>query len=186
MTPTTPADASPAAGEIVALISRAREFVLHPNVHFHYKDGAEVMAALVALLDASRAETDAAKRERDEAMKRALEAALDAANARAEALEAKLGKAVEATQKADTELSMLEGAGDGWQDIASAPRDGTEILLWFPEEVARGDLARRSGYWNGNSGGDWYDNEWASDGMSALHGTPTRWRPLPAPPREVK
>lgn len=37
------------------LIARARDFVQHPNVHFHYKDGAEVMAALADALEAASA-----------------------------------------------------------------------------------------------------------------------------------
>lgn len=37
------------------LIARAREFVKYPNIHFHYKDGAEVMAALADALEAEDA-----------------------------------------------------------------------------------------------------------------------------------
>lgn len=77
---------------------------------------------------------------------------------------------------------------DGWQDIASAPRDGTRVLLWMeptpdPRYVSNdpaqpvmasyviwSDAMKREGMRDGWS---WY-------GPVRCH--PTHWRPLPAPP----
>lgn len=42
--------------KLLVLITRAREFVAVPNVHFHYRDGAEVMAALADALEVALSE----------------------------------------------------------------------------------------------------------------------------------
>lgn len=69
-----------------------------------------------------------------------------------------------------------------WQDISTAPRDGTPIDLWVPwnpEDVSAGrrfaDAYRKAGEW------------WASgedyDGYDArISGQPTHWMPHPSPP----
>lgn len=53
----------------------------------------------------------------------------------------------------------------GWQPIATAPKDGENVLLWCggPEPVI--------GFWNRRDG-------WGDD-------FPTHWMPLPAPPTEA-
>jgi hypothetical protein len=55
-------------------------------------------------------------------------------------------------------------------DMENAPRDGTLILLWYPEKrmlPARPNLGRwMRGGWNGGSGPQ----------------APTHWMPLPPPP----
>lgn len=63
-----------------------------------------------------------------------------------------------------------------WRDIASAPKDGTEILVfdegalyitsWLDDEGHDG--VRRSG---------WYDNGFVEP-------PPTHWQPLPPPPAD--
>lgn len=67
-----------------------------------------------------------------------------------------------------------------WRDIASAPKDGTGILIFAPERA--GFVADQriiavhwtewgSGVWEANTGmGKWSDSE------------VTHWMPLPAPP----
>lgn len=77
-----------------------------------------------------------------------------------------------------------------WQGIESAPRDGTMILVWAkcPEfyggpvlspEVTVGHFDTREG---------WVSNIWkiAGDGGSSypIQIEPTRWQPLPEPPRK--
>lgn len=64
--------------------------------------------------------------------------------------------------------------GDGWRDIASAPRGsrpavdaGPEILLWAPT-------------WKNAGSGHWFRGAWRDDGPGELR--PTHWRELPAPP----
>jgi hypothetical protein len=70
--------------------------------------------------------------------------------------------------RADTMLEELKAQGlvvvQGWQDIASAPRDGTLILLYQPD----GLMACRR----------WQENHWRGwDFEDATH-----WMPLPAAP----
>lgn len=57
----------------------------------------------------------------------------------------------------------------GWMPIASAPKDGTKILLLDPEGCG-------SGYWNGNG--------WMADWGNYYEYEPetTHWMPLPLPP----
>jgi hypothetical protein len=63
----------------------------------------------------------------------------------------------------------------GWQDISTAPKDGSELLVfdgqsiqvakWF---VVDDPQSQGSGFW---------ENSWDGAGMS-----PTHWMPLPPPP----
>lgn len=63
-----------------------------------------------------------------------------------------------------------------WQDISTAPRDGTWIWCWH--EARRW---RRVGMRSKASGPRWY---YSSTGFNAQYADdePTHWRPLPAPP----
>jgi hypothetical protein len=67
-------------------------------------------------------------------------------------------------------------AGEGWQPIETAPKDGTTVLLFDPanEEIERGvDV----GFFHGGV----FEWLWSRD---ACNGNPTHWMPLPAPPQE--
>ena len=67
-----------------------------------------------------------------------------------------------------------EMAGEGWQPIATAPTDGTRVLVAAPgrtEEEACGFSESEPG-----SGG-WFDAYGYVAGIQ-----PTHWQPLPAPP----
>lgn len=57
----------------------------------------------------------------------------------------------------------------GWQSIDSAPKDGTKVLCWTPEQSV-------CLYWCKHRGGwfEWADNEFCM--------FPTHWMPLPEPP----
>lgn len=84
-------------------------------------------------------------------------------------------------------IAKLEAAlppqGDGWQDIASAPRDGTEIDIWIGNSpIVDGGYrivncwwSAVDGYWFGPMGGPARD-------LRQQAGVPTHWRPLPEPP----
>lgn len=75
----------------------------------------------------------------------------------------------------------------GWQPIETAPKDGTPVLLWEPEENLRHDGIAMVGEYvafpdpppNGYHSG-WFDN------VNGRHEImPTHWQPLPAaPPQE--
>lgn len=81
-------------------------------------------------------------------------------------------------------LALSEGkelAMDKWQPIETAPRDGTEVLLWWP-------------YWRRRPViGKWDGSTWVSEVKLYFYGTgspypddsdsdPKNWMPLPAPP----
>lgn len=69
---------------------------------------------------------------------------------------------------------------EGWQDIATAPKDGTRILL-ARKQIMSGEVVMLSGSWN--SGGAMHMPYW----MTPLLGfQPTHWTPLPAPPSLVR
>lgn len=72
-----------------------------------------------------------------------------------------------ALRKADAILSILSNEEKGWQDIASAPLDGSEVLTY-----RKAGLCAVAACWDG---------EWVvTDGMTLLD--VTHWMPLPSPP----
>lgn len=65
-----------------------------------------------------------------------------------------------------------------WQPIETAPKDGTNILLFIPEW--RPEYQRVVGHWGRSFFGEkWFDNV----GMKALSCRPSHWMPLPEPPK---
>ncbi len=63
-------------------------------------------------------------------------------------------------------------AEEEWQPIETAPKDGTHILVWRPDEGDRKHKAHAGiCYWRKNC---WY--------TSRRYQQPTHWKPLPAPP----
>lgn len=80
-----------------------------------------------------------------------------------------------------------------WKDIASAPRDGTEIILRKGDRVTAGawiewTKSEAEFHSNGTYLGNYeYDSgaSWSSwDGGFCDDDEPTHWQPLPAPPTE--
>jgi hypothetical protein len=66
----------------------------------------------------------------------------------------------------------------GWQPIESAPRDGTNILVWWPAQMHCPVTAHwNTGKWS-DAGIGWKLTGW---GM-AMQTEPTHWMPLPLPP----
>lgn len=61
----------------------------------------------------------------------------------------------------------------GWQPIASAPKDGTRILLWRAP-------------WSEPRSGGWFPSPYDEGGgffeANCVRVTATHWHPLPAPP----
>jgi hypothetical protein len=71
----------------------------------------------------------------------------------------------------DTLLASLSSdPAQGWQDIETAPKDGTEVLLLFPSDT------KRTGYWAKSI------QRWSVDAVVSMP-LPTHWMPLPEPPK---
>jgi hypothetical protein len=60
-------------------------------------------------------------------------------------------------------------APQGWQPIATAPKDGTRVLLWGPA-------------WVTPRCGQFFGPDWRLLYERPFTGQPTVWQPLPAPP----
>lgn len=61
---------------------------------------------------------------------------------------------------------------DNWQPIETAPKDGSQILLYGRVDSDR--AFRHIGFWS-ERWNDWLD-------MTMSFSVPTHWMPLPAPP----
>ena len=76
-----------------------------------------------------------------------------------------------------------------WQDISSAPKDDTLVLLWEPSDYGgrillgsfRTDESDEDGdpLWLQNDHDDW------STGYFSTPSSPSHWMPLPPPPPEA-
>jgi len=64
-----------------------------------------------------------------------------------------------------------------WQDIETAPKDGTWVLLYGDRY---GEPRVVAAFWSAD--GDWFDSEAASTPVTAFEWNPTQWVPL-APPK---
>lgn len=74
---------------------------------------------------------------------------------------------------------------DGWQPIATAPKDGTRVLLWVTGPYRPGAIR---GYWDPDRYAQkprpfWTTDDERTTGKTArrMH-QPTHWQPLPTPP----
>jgi hypothetical protein len=74
------------------------------------------------------------------------------------------------------------GDAPGWRDIATAPRDGTDCVLWDGRRA-------RFGSWRVDEGFASKEPMWLDDsyddfscGFASVPITPTHWMPLPPPP----
>lgn len=73
-----------------------------------------------------------------------------------------------------------------WQDISTAPKDGTYVLLWSPDfggDVQIGSF-RVDGGFSGNDDPLWLNNTFDdfSVGYASVPLSPSHWMPLPTPP----
>lgn len=74
-----------------------------------------------------------------------------------------------------------------WQDISTAPKDGTAVLLCIDGDVigeaywySYTDREQDQGWWWANTGpGDYH-----ADRISIVGPHPAFWMPLPAPPKQ--
>jgi hypothetical protein len=71
--------------------------------------------------------------------------------------------------------ALVDGVGDGWQDISTAPKDGTPIVVghlvrYLPYKPDGQRQMKAEGRWQ----------EWNGYGWSNIDWVPTQW--MPAPP----
>src|SRR5574343_444311 len=65
-----------------------------------------------------------------------------------------------------------------WQDIATAPKDGTPVDLWVHGgRLADAEWSDRKQAWV-----VWGQDEFESGADVKINGRPTHWMPLPSPP----
>lgn len=74
----------------------------------------------------------------------------------------------------------------GWQPIETAPKDGTRVLLWIVHCNAKYATSPFEEGWIGACIGSWSEHNGGGFTWYGIYGTPTHWRPLPAPPKETK
>jgi hypothetical protein len=72
---------------------------------------------------------------------------------------------------------MEESPMAAWRPIATAPRDGTVVLVYMPDALEpKVALAQ------------WVEDEWTDawreDGCRPIDAEPTRWLPVPSLPRQ--
>ena len=72
----------------------------------------------------------------------------------------------------EAELAVMQLQRPGWQPIDTAPRDGTEILLWHPGQ------GKALAFWDSRQ-------QWNYDGNPFVWYPPTHWHPLPPEPSTV-
>ena len=75
-----------------------------------------------------------------------------------------------------------------WQRIDSAPRDGTEVLLWYPDfkqHVRVGHFSVSEHFMNGArtfKSEKWWCGTFTLNLLDGSEPTPTHWMPLPPNP----
>lgn len=75
-----------------------------------------------------------------------------------------------------------------WQPIESAPKDETDILLFFPDGYWSTGSEYAVGFWGsvGEPDAGWYHGEADSTSMTAFGSHPSHWAPLPLPPKDIQ
>jgi hypothetical protein len=77
----------------------------------------------------------------------------------------------------------VDGTVNPWRPIETAPKDETEVLLYFPNGYWATGENMVTGFWGGEPEEPaWYFSESDSKPMTAFGSCPTHWMPLPRPP----
>jgi Protein of unknown function (DUF551) len=100
-----------------------------------------------------------------------------------DALRAERDAAIKRAEEAEAALATVQGEGvAAWRPIATAPKDGARVLLWYaPTRIDKGEAVE--GFWDALFDGQWM----TSRGASFIDGRlrqPTHWMPLPSGPVE--
>lgn len=101
--------------------------------------------------------------------------ALNKAEKAAQALRAALSQAGQDHIPDARQMVGQGGQGEVWQPMATAPKDGKKVLVWWDGAVHEAWCA---GEGKSRDGGDW----WRSHSLSMCSNRPTHWRPKPPGP----
>lgn len=82
-------------------------------------------------------------------------------------------------ERKDGYVELVLPAPAGWQDIATAPMDWSNIILFDPER----ELSVFEGYYSMKDGG--FDCWMEDKGPISEKAFPTHWMPLPSPPKPL-
>lgn len=103
--------------------------------------------------------------------------------------------AIETALAKASKILSLPGiaAGEGWRPIETAPKDGTDVLIWnaegheiaqwYPKEEDGSDQPGHDEGWIGTYA--FPGRSWGLRLRSEPQGQPTHWMPLPQPPSPI-
>jgi hypothetical protein len=95
------------------------------------------------------------------------------------------GGKLEAHRIAKSIRALPLPAGEGWEPIESAPRDGRDVLIWVVHPNAQyADTVAAKSDWQGPVVARWIEHNGGGWTWHGITGRFTHWRPLPAPPAE--
>jgi hypothetical protein len=83
---------------------------------------------------------------------------------------------------------LAERQSDRWLPIETAPKDGSDIIVYNPSGEG---IVGEAYYSNDNGRGGWwwagtYEGEHMEEPMHIRNAWPTHWQPLPAPPSSTE
>lgn len=79
-------------------------------------------------------------------------------------------------------IVLTDTPADPWQPIETAPKDGTEVMLWLRSPFDRVEKARWYEPWHNWTTGDLPHDPEIGDVYGIGCAVPTHWMPLPKPP----
>lgn len=82
----------------------------------------------------------------------------------------------------DGEIAQIHAENTSqWQPIETAPKDGREVILFWPYITQEGYVT--AGHWQ-KTFAPGVDDYWYSSSVNSGATPPTHWQPLPPPPGE--
>lgn len=75
-------------------------------------------------------------------------------------------------------LTRARALGPEWQDISTAPKDGTSVLVYERGDICTAWFDEIAAWSNNRQKGRWMSSD------EVFTGAPSHWMPLPQPPKE--
>ncbi len=100
-----------------------------------------------------------------------------------DALRAERDTAIKRAEEAEAALATVQGEGvAAWRPIATAPKDGARVLLWYaPTRIDKGEAVE--GFYDALFDGQWMTSRGVRH-VDVRVRQPTHWMPLPSGPTE--